>query len=212
MKLPKLLFLIVTMTQVQLALGQDLLTKNEAVKMALEFNYDIKVANNDVVIANNNASIKNNAYLPTVSLQAGANYTDTNLKRSDDEGFVFNNSGSVVRYSSSVDLNYTLFDGMGRKYTFERNKQNALLSELQARQITEFALVQLFIAYHEVARLTENEIIQRQTLEVSKTRKKRAEYSFEYGQSTQLDVLNAEVDVNTDSINYLTVVATAGEC
>jgi outer membrane protein TolC len=99
---------------------------------------------------------------------------------------------------------------MGRKYIFERNKQNALLSELQARQITEVALVQLFIAYHEVARLTENEIIQRQALEISKTRKKRAEYSFEYGQSTQLDVLNAEVDVNTDSVNYLTVVQQLG--
>ena len=210
MKLPDYILIIALLIHAHCAWAQDLLTKSEAVKMALEFNYDIKVANNDVIIANNNASIKNNAYLPTVSVQAGANYTDNNLKRSDDEGFVFNNSGSVIRYNSSVDLNYVLFDGMGRKYIFERNKQNALLSELQARQITEVALVQLFIAYHEVARLTENEIIQRQALEISKTRKKRAEYSFEYGQSTQLDVLNAEVDVNTDSVNYLTVVQQLG--
>jgi outer membrane protein TolC len=40
-------------------------------------------------------------------------------------------------------------------------------------------------------------------LEVSKDRIKRAEYSFEYGQNTQLDVLNAEVDVTNDSIILL---------
>jgi len=190
--------------------GQELLTKDEAVKLALEHNYDIKVANNDVIIAENNASIKNNSYLPTLTVQGGTTYTDNDIKRFDDEGFVFNNSGSVVNITSSANLNYTVFDGMGRKYTFERAKQQAILSELQARQVTEFALVQLFVAYHEVARLTENEIIQRQTLDISKTRLQRAQYSFDYGQSTQLDVLNAEVDVNTDSVNYLTIVQLLG--
>jgi outer membrane protein TolC len=40
-------------------------------------------------------------------------------------------------------------------------------------------------------------------LEISKTRMKRAEYGYEYGQGTQLNILNAEVDVNNDSINFL---------
>lgn len=190
--------------------GQELLTKDEAVRMALEHNYDIKVASNDVVIAENNASIKNNSYLPTLSVQGGGTYTDNEVKRFDDEGFAFNRSGSQVTLNTSANLNYTIFDGMGRKYTFEWAKQQAVLSELQARQVTELALVQLFVAYHEVARLTENEIIQRQTLDISKTRLQRAQYSFDYGQSTQLDVLNAEVDINTDSINYLTIVQQLG--
>jgi outer membrane protein TolC len=208
MRLLKYIFLLLALANTSFA--QELLTKEEAVKMALEFNYDIKVANNDVAIATNNASIKNNAYLPTISLQAGTSYRDNNIKRFDDEGFVFNNSGSVINYNSSVALDYTIFDGMGRKYTFEQAKQGAMLSELQARQITEAALVQLFVAYHEVARLTENELIQRQTLDISKRRLQRAKYSFDYGQSTQLDVLNAEVDVNTDSVNYLTLVQQLG--
>ncbi len=202
-------FLVIALIA-DLSHGQDLLTKGEAVKLALEFNYDIKVANNDVEIATNNASIKNNSYLPTVSATAGTSYRDNNIKRFDDEGFVFNNSGSVINYNTSVTLDYTIFDGMGRKYIFEQAKQGAMLSELQARQITEAALLQLFIAYHEVARLTENQLIQRQTLDISKRRLQRAKYSFDYGQSTQLDVLNAEVDVNTDSVNYLTIVQQLG--
>ena len=84
--------------------AQELLTKGEAVKMALEFNYDIKVANNDVAIATNNASIKNNSYLPTLSVQGNSNYINNDVKRFDDEGFAFNRSGSqnylwVIRQS-----------------------------------------------------------------------------------------------------------------
>ncbi|GJM29426.1 MAG: transporter [Cyclobacteriaceae bacterium] len=193
-----------------LAMGQELLTKEEAVSRALEFNYDIKVAKNNVEVAHNLASPKNNNYLPTISAQAGTTYSDSKVKRDDEDGFAINNSGSVVRMNSSLNLNYTIFDGMGRKYIFERAKHDALLTELQARQITEGALVQLFVAYHEVARLTENEIIQRQGLDISKGRLLRAQYGFDYGQGTQLDVLNAEVDVNTDSINYLTIVQQLG--
>jgi len=194
----------------QWAIAQDILSKEEAVRMALEFNYDIKVAKNDVEVARNLASTKNNGYLPTISAQAGTSYSDTRVTRDDDDGFVINNSGSVIRMNSSVNMNYTIFDGMQRKYTYERAKHDALFTELQSRAITEGAIVQLIVAYHEVARLTENEIIQRQILDFSKRRLLRAQYSFDYGQATQLDVLNAEVDVNTDSVNYLTIVQQLG--
>ena len=40
---------------------------------------------------------------------------------------------------------------------------------------------------------------------ISKERLTKAIFSFEYGQSTKLDVLNAEVDFNNDSINYLNI-------
>jgi len=40
-------------------------------------------------------------------------------------------------------------------------------------------------------------------LAVSEDRIRRAEYAFEYGQNTKLDVLNARVDATNDSINLL---------
>lgn len=42
-----------------------------------------------------------------------------------------------------------------------------------------------------------------EALEISKQRLERAKYQYEYGQSTKLELLNAEVDVNNDSINYI---------
>ena len=41
------------------------------------------------------------------------------------------------------------------------------------------------------------------SLAISKDRLLRNKYGYEYGQNTQLDVLNSEVDVNNDSITSI---------
>ena len=77
------------------------------------------------------------------------------------------------------------------------------MTELQARETIENTILQLFSVYFEVARLTENENVLRQALEISRDRYERSEYAFEYGQNTKLDILNAQVDITNDSINVL---------
>ncbi len=98
-----------------------------------------------------------------------------------------------------------MFDGLGRLYNFKRLKEQYNLSQLEARETIENTLIQLFSVYYEVARLTENEQILEQTLAISRNRVTRADYRFEYGQNTKLEVLNAQVDVASDSISLLNV-------
>ncbi|MGI9552106.1 MAG: TolC family protein [Aurantibacter sp.] len=195
------------------AMAQDqLLSKEDAVSLALEHNFGIKVAKNQVAIAENNKSVLNSGYLPIVAANAGANYNR------DDSVIEFpgqlNQDGSLreditiykaeaQRYNSGVTVNYTLFDGLGRFYNYKRLKEQYQLSELQARETIENTVLQLFSVYFEVARLTENDKVLRQALEISRDRIKRAEYAFEDGQNTKLDILNAQVDVTNDSINII---------
>lgn len=193
--------------------AQDqLLSKDEAVVFALENNFGIKVAKNQVEIAENNKGILNSGFLPILAANAGANYNR------DDSVTEFpgqlNNEGvlredldiykaEAQRYNGSLNVNYTLFDGLGRYYNYKRLKEQYQLSELQARETIENTILQLFSIYFEVARLSENENVLQQALEVSTQRIKRAEYAFEYGQNTKLDILNAQVDVTNDSINII---------
>lgn len=100
-------------------------------------------------------------------------------------------------------MNYTLFDGLGRLYNYKRLKEQYQLSQLQARSTIETTTVQLMSVYLEIARLTENEKIFQENLKISKQREKRAQYQFDYGQVNKLEVLNARVDINADSINLL---------
>jgi outer membrane protein TolC len=92
---------------------------------------------------------------------------------------------------------------MGRYYNYKSLQEQYDLSALQVRETIENTLIQLFSVYYEVARIDENNNVLKEALTISKERLQRAQYQFEYGQNTGLDVLNAEVDVNTDSINLL---------
>ena len=56
--------------------AQDtLLTKEDAIALALENNYGINVAKNQVEVAKNNKSVLNSGYLPTLTGSANANYS-----------------------------------------------------------------------------------------------------------------------------------------
>ncbi len=184
--------------------AQKTLTKKEALQIALENNYGIKLANNNLEIAKNNSSIYNSRLLPTLSTNAGANYDISNQEIEQQNGDINNFDGVETKtYNASVNLNYTLFDGLGRKYNYKQLKETYNLTELQARETIENTYLQLFTIYFQIARLSENTQNLNETLKISKQRLQRAQYQYEYGQSTKLELLNAEVDVNNDSINFL---------
>ena len=184
--------------------AQEKLTKEQAVKIALENNYGIKIAYNNLKIAENNKGILNSGYLPTLTGSSGVTYNTDNTNAVFSDGSTTNlNAAKSSRYNASVSLNYTLFDGLGRFYNYKELKERYNLTELQARETIEKTLLQLFTVYYNVAQLTENVDLLNQSLKISKDRLKRANYQFEFGQNTKLFVLNAEVDVNNDSITLL---------
>ena len=194
--------------------GQKTLSKEDALAIALEKNFGIQVSKNNMEIIKNNSSLLNSGYLPSVSVSGGSNFTDsdaeiafpgqvledgsprTNLNLNDQES---------KRYNAGVNLNYTLFDGLGRRFTYKILKEQFALSELQLRETIETTILQLYSVYFNVAQLKESTEIFKQALAVSKERQLRAESAFSYGQSNKLAVLNAQVDVTNDSISLLQI-------
>jgi outer membrane protein TolC len=184
--------------------AQTILTKKEAIKIALENNYGIKIAYNNVEVAKNNSGIYNSRYLPSVSASTGANYSNNNQDITAQSGAATIVNGAVTKsYNASVNLKYTLFDGLGRKYNYQQLKETYNLSQLQVRETIENTYLQLFTVYFQIARLSENTNSLQEALTISKQRLKRAEYQYEYGQSTKIALLNAQVDVNNDSVSLL---------
>lgn len=184
--------------------AQQTLSPEDAVNYVLDNNYGIKIANKNLEVSENNTTIYNTGFLPTVTGNAGATYNlDNNESEFADGSTTSLNGAESSRYNASLDVNYTLFDGLGRKYNYKRLKEQYQLSELQARETIENTIIELFSIYYNVAQLSENATTFQQTLSISKDRLVRSEYQFEYGQNTKLEVLNAEVDINNDSINLI---------
>ena len=193
--------LVLLATQVD---AQNILTKKQALEIALENNYGVKIASNNVEIAKNNSSVYNTGYLPTVISSAGANYNNSNQEIERQDGTTTTVNGAETKsFNASIGLNYTIFDGLGRKYNYKQLKETYNLTELQARETIENMYLQLFSVYFQIARLSENTNNLNEALKISKQRLERAQYQYEYGQSTKLELLNAEVDVNNDSINFI---------
>ena len=205
-----LLHLVITV----LCFGQQPLTKEEALERALEQNFGIQVSRNTTAIQKNNSSLLNSGYLPSVSLSGGGNFTGSDSEiafpdQLDDNGIPLPNrffeGQESRRYNAGINLNYTLFDGMGRKYSYKRLKQQYALSELQLRETIEFTILQLFEVYFNIAQFTESSSIFQENLAISQERQKRAESAFIHGQGNKLAVLNAQVDVTNDSINLIQI-------
>lgn len=203
-----MLICVVFLTTLQL-FSQEILTKEQALAIALENNFGVKIANNNLEVAKNNTSILNNRYLPTISLNSGADYRNNNQSLTFTDRETGNDAeiagdGIVTKsYNATLGLNYTIFDGLGRKYNYQQLEETYNLTEVQARETIENTYLQLFTSYFQIARLSENTNNIKEALTISKKRLKRATYQYEYGQSTKLELLNAEVDVNNDSITLI---------
>ncbi len=188
-----------------IANGQDTLQKVEAVTIAMENNFDIRIANNNISVAENNASFQNSRYLPSVSGNAGANYSNTDGTVTPKTGIENEFTNNETRgLNANIGIQYTIFDGFGRSNAYKILQSNYQISELQARFMIETTILNIFNSYYEVARLTQDVGNQKETMNASRVRLQRAGYAADYGQGSQLDILNAEVDYNNDSITYLT--------
>ncbi|MCF8273938.1 MAG: TolC family protein [Flavobacteriaceae bacterium] len=198
------IILLMLLVVSKLIAQEQVITPNKAVSLALENNYGIKLVNNQLEVAKNNADILNSRYLPTITGNAGATHNIDNTEAQFSNGnLTVLNGAKSSRFNASVNLNYVLFDGLGRSYNYKQLKERYQLTELQARETIENTIFQLFTVYYSVAQLIENNSAIKQTLAISKDRLLRAKYQFDYGQSTKLNVLNAEVDINNDSINLI---------
>ncbi len=205
MKIIKNTIVVVVFLSTLQLVSQEILTKKEALAITLENNFGVKIANNNLEVAKNNTSIYNTGFLPTAAISSGTNYSKNNQTITRQDGTSTSIDGAVTKsYNASLSLNYTIFDGLGRKYNYQQLKETYNLTEYQAKETIENTYLQLFTAYFQIARLSENKENLSEALAISKKRLQRAEYQYDYGQTTKLEMLNAEVDVNNDSITLIT--------
>ena len=187
--------------------AQDILTTDMAVKLTLENNLDIKVSENILQISKNNSSILNSDYLPTISATSGItrNQGDVEVKTNQGISAKIDDTYNDENFGS-VNIVYNLIDGKGRRYNYKKSKELFNRTELEVKEIIENTLLQLFTVYFDFARLTKEKKILKNTLDISVERLDRVKTKYKFGQSTSLEVSSAEVDKNTDSLNYLNII------
>jgi outer membrane protein len=182
-----------------------IVTMDEAVKQALEENPEIIVARNQRAIADNNASIAKANLLP--SLTANAGYTlevnDTYIEFAGEERPPINEAGAQAStFQANLELNYNIFNGLAKYKNHESLLIQSDITDQQTRLQVENTILQTINTFLEIVRLKEETNINEEAVETSLQRFQRVENQYDFGGVTKLQVLNARVDLNNDSINF----------
>ncbi|MEM9051689.1 MAG: TolC family protein [Bacteroidota bacterium] len=176
---------------------------NQAIEIALINNYDVQVAGYSYEIEENNAELGNAGFMPSVFILGNGSYSSDNTE------LTFANPGQeaieadgavTVSYGASANLEYVLFNG-GRRIHF-LNQLETFSEDARLRQRLSMENTTLLVSSNFLESLGYKEQVDilQETVRLSQERFNRAEQTYEYGNSTKLDVLNAEVDLRRDSI------------
>tara|TARA_B100000809_G_scaffold224057_1_gene233970 strand:- start:3347 stop:4657 length:1311 start_codon:yes stop_codon:yes gene_type:complete len=186
--------------------AQDTLTYQQCVKIALESNYGILIAKNTQYIASNNATVGNADLLPKLAVNGGVNGSFNNVSQqfiSQDETNI--KGARRLSQNASLDLSYNIYQGNTRINSLKNLRIQSHLSELDTKSKIEETMVLIGEKYFQVVGVQANVKLAEDVLEVSQKRFIRVDYKYQYGDALKIDVLNAEVNLNSDSINYMVV-------
>lgn len=191
--------------------AQEVLKLEDAVKIAMQNNYDIKIASNVVKIDQTNVSKGNAGMLPVV----GATIVDNNglqnvsQTRSDGTTSSLNNAKSS-NLSYGVNLGWTVFDGFKMFASLQQLKELQKLGETQLKQTILTKIGDVTTTYFNLVQLQQQLMAMDTTLVISNQRLTLAQNRFSIGKASKLEVLNAQVDLNTDKTALLKLKETYG--
>lgn len=197
-------YIVLLLLCVTKGFAQEVLTLEDAVKIALENNFDIRIASNNLKIDEANATAGNAGMLPKVT----ANIVDNNgiqySKQTRQDGTTTElNNAKNNSLTYGVGLDWTVFDG------FKMFAKKSQLAELQ--KLGDSKLKLTIITKISDVNATYFDLVQQQqqltaldsSLVLSNQRLTLAQNRYSIGKASKLEVLNAQVDLNTDQTTLL---------
>jgi outer membrane protein len=176
----------------------SVLTLDEAIARALQQNFGVKVLQNEVQIAANNAVKGNAGFLPTVTL---------NVAETPSLGLTYQSFAGGTRadvnatnitntLNANAQLQWTLYDGRRMFLTLDRLKELKGLSEITVKIRSELIIADVMRAYYNVIRQQEFYKGIQEQMDLFEERLRIAQTRLEVGKGNQLDVLQAQSDLN----------------
>lgn len=184
--------------------SQELLTVEDAVKIALENNYDIKIASNDLKIDQQNVSLANAGILPNLNAVVTENSSILDTKQTQQDGSIRELDGAKnMNLSYGVALNWTIFDGFRMFARYEQLKELQKLGDAELKLAIFTKVSDVISTYYDLAQQKQQLTALDTAIVISNLRVTTADNRYRIGKASKLEVLNAQVDLNTDTTTLL---------
>lgn len=189
---------------ISLGNAQEMLTIEDAVKIALENNYDIKIVSNDLKIDKTNNAIGNAGMLPTITASVTDNNRIQNSSQTLQNGTINtldNAKNNVLNYG--VNLDWTIFDGFRMFARRDQWSELQKLGEAQLKLVILTKISDIYSTYFYLVQQQQQLKALDTTIVISNQRLALAKNRFSIGKASKLEVLNAQVDLNSDTTTLL---------
>lgn len=184
--------------------SQKILTVEDAVKIALENNYEIRIASNDLKIDQQNVSLANAGILPSLSANVINNNSllDTKQTQADGSERELDNAKNL-NLTYGVALNWTVFNGMRMFARHDQLKELEKLGDAELKLTILTKISDVITTYYDIVQQQEQLTALDTTIIISNVRLTTATNRYTIGKASKLEVLNAQVDLNTDTTAFL---------
>ena len=184
--------------------AQEVLTIENALKIALENNFEIKMASNNLVIDKTNVATGNAGMLPKVTatlVDANSIQNSTQVRQDGTINSLDNAKNNSLNYG--VGLDWTVFDGFKMFAKLDQLKELQKLGEAELKRTIIMKISEVNAIYFDLVQQQQQLTALDTTIMISTKRLELAQNRFKIGKASKLEVLNAQVDLNTDKVTLL---------
>ncbi|MBN2746793.1 MAG: TolC family protein [Bacteroidales bacterium] len=195
-----ILFLFVSIS----AYSQQTITLNEMISMTLEKNYQIQIYRIENQILDNQNTAGNAGMLPTISADGTASMdvknSELNFFSGDSRS---GKNAQSTTLSGAVRLDYTVFDGFAMFANKDRLNYLAQIGAQETKYLVEQTIADISRLYSQLIMSHDIVELHQQSLDISRFRYRIALKQKEIGSINALELYQAEMDFNSDSIALL---------
>jgi outer membrane protein TolC len=186
------------------ARSQQMLTVEEAVAAAIQNNYDIQLLRNDSALAALNNSYAYAALLPRLNANAAMIFNNNNTRQRLADGSERKQGGiRSNNISSSVNLNWTIFDGFKMFATRDKLAEIVRLGELNIKNQLVITVSDVIKTYYNIVRQKQQLVAIEEQMSLNDERVTQAEKKLSVGLGAKPELLQAKVDLNAQKASRL---------
>ena len=187
--------------------AQDsLLTAQDAVRIAIENNYGIIISKNNIGIGAINNNWANAGAIPVISASANKVAGVNNLRQNLSNGTITRKNGNVTQnFNAGVEVNWVVFDGFKMFATKKRLEELERNGQYTFRKNLNETIYNVITSYYNVVTLNEQMKATLEQIDLYNDRYFLAQRRFEIGTGARYEVLEAQVDLNEQRSNLLSL-------
>ncbi len=189
-----------------LSAQDSLMTAQEAIKTAIQNNYGIIITKNEIEIGSINNNWANAGIIPSISASASKMMGVNNLEQKLSNGTITRKNGnSTQNLNAGIAVNWRIFDGFKMFATKKRLEELERNGEYNFRKNVNETVFNVISSYYNIVTLNEQKKATLEQIDLYNDRYTLSLRRLEIGTGARYEVLQAEVDLNEQRSNLLSL-------